>query len=95
MDRFRKFTVDIVAIVSELSRSSKATEKGMVPVDARLFNNAVQIAGRCRNTFNHHLEGSLRMEVKRLQKRFTIDPEPASEPPKETKDEPENATADA
>jgi hypothetical protein len=82
MDRYRKFAVDMTATIIELNRSSGRAQKGMVPVDARLFNETVRLASKLRDTMNHHLEGGLRMELKRLQKRFSldlaeIDPQPA------------------
>lgn len=84
MDRYRKFSVDMTAVIVEMNRLSGAAKNGHVPVNVKLLQEAVRLASNMRSSMNHTLEFKLDMELKRNSKRFGLveapEPKPAAKP---------------
>lgn len=73
MDLYRKFVVSMTALMIEVNRTSGKAEKGMVPIDARLLNEAVRLTSASRDSMNNHLEFKLGEERKRLRLRYKLE----------------------
>jgi len=75
---------DVVAIAHEMKRFSGDTKNGMVPMDARLFNELVRISSKARSGFNAHMEFATDQGIQRLETRFGLSevPKKKQEPKK-------------
>jgi hypothetical protein len=80
MQMYQRFMCEVVALTHEMNRFSGDAERGVVPVDARLFNALVRLSSTARGGFNKHLEFATAQEIQRLGTRFSLDePEPKGE----------------
>lgn len=72
MDYYRKFCSEMSALMIEMNRSSGDAKSGMIPVDARLFNEAVRIVGKARDSFNQLMEFKTNEAQRGFQKRYKL-----------------------
>lgn len=70
---YQRFMCDVVAVAHEMNRMSGDTKNGMVPIDARLFNELMRMAAKARSGFNAHLEFTTAQGIQRLNTRFSLD----------------------
>jgi hypothetical protein len=90
MDRYRKFTVEMTALVIELNRTSGAAKGGRIPVDARIFNALVRKAAEGRAAANRAMEFGLEEALRRTQTIFGL---PRNDAPPIVPDEEETIIA--
>jgi hypothetical protein len=92
MDLYRKFAVSMTGLTIHINETAGKTEKGSVPIDARLFNEMVRLASDSRKAMNLNMEYKLSEEIRRLALRYQLEdravPPPAKDKPV-TKPQPE------
>jgi hypothetical protein len=75
MDKYRKFVVETVALVTEINDRSAPARDGLISVDAKIFGQLVREATNVKAGWQHHLDYKLEERSRKIKETFkTVKP---------------------
>ena len=70
MEKYRKFTIEAVALMNHITATMDESKDGTIAVDARMFKALAKIAENVSNGWMHHMDFKLEEQMRAVGKRF-------------------------